>query len=158
MYIDANDVKLYMNLDIHKQVSDFINKEVQESQKMYLEDLINRLQGLLEPEVLGEEAQIISDVGIGIERAIKEVEELLREFDEFDIKNDIRWVPCITEKYPKNGKYVLLSFANFSVPLVGRYEEDEDGGAFYIGDEAESCISQDMIVNAWMPLPKCYKE
>ena len=30
--------------------------------------------------------------------------------------------------------------------------------AFYIGDEDESCVSQDMIVNEWMPLPMCYEE
>lgn len=155
MYIDADDVKLYMNLEVHKQIADFINKSVEESQKMYLEDLINRLQGLLEQEVIGD---TVSEVGIGIDLAMKAVQELLEEFDECDNKNDIRWIPCFTEQYPKSGKYVLLSFDNFSVPVVGRYEEDEEGGAFYIGDEDERCVTQDMIVNAWMPLPKCYEE
>ena len=155
MYIDVNDVKLYMDLEVHKQIADFINKSVEESQKMYFEDLKSRLQQLLEQEVTGE---TLSDVGEGINIAIKEVQELLEEFDEFDNNNDMRWVPCITEKYPESGKYVLLSFANFSVPAVGRYEEDEEGGVFYIGDKDESCVSQDMIVNAWMPLPMCYEE
>lgn len=67
------------------------------------------------------------------------------------------WIPC-DERYPDIDKYVLLSFANFSVPLVGRWEEDEEGGAFYVGDDDESCVSHDLIVNAWMPLPECYKE
>lgn len=58
---------------------------------------------------------------------------------------------------PTNDKYVLLSFSNFSVPLVGRYEEDKNGGAFYIGDETETCSSQDIFVNAWMPLPEPYR-
>ena len=155
MYIDVDDVKLYMNLEVHKQIADFINKSVEESQKMYLEDLKRRLQELLDQEVIG---KTVSDVGVGIDLAIKEVRELLEEFDEFNNKNDMRWVPCITENYPESGKYVLLSFANFSVPVVGRYEEDEEGGSFYIGDEDESCVLQDMIVNAWMPLPKCYEE
>lgn len=66
------------------------------------------------------------------------------------------WIP--SEEPPASGKYVLLSFENFSNPLVGRYEEDEDGGGtYYVGDDEESCISQDIIVNAWMPLPKLYK-
>lgn len=155
MYIDANDVKTYMDLEIHQQIADFINKSVEESQKMYLEDLERRLEELLKQKIIGE---TVSDVGVGIDIAINEVRKLFEEFDEFDNKNDMRWIPCITEKYPENGKYVLLSFANFSVPVVGRYEEDEEGGAFYIGDEDESCTSQDMIVNAWMPLPKCYEE
>ena len=155
MYIDADEVKLYMDLEVHKQIADFINKEVQQSQKMYLEDLNESLQGLLCQQVSVDD--VVSDVGEGIAIAIEKVQELLEQFDEFEVKNDIRWVPCITEKYPKSGRYVLLSFANFSIPMVGRYEEDSQGGAFYIGDEDESCISQDMIVNAWMPLPKCYE-
>lgn len=59
---------------------------------------------------------------------------------------------------PVGSGYILLSFANFNVPLVGRYEEDEEGGAYYIGDETETCSSQELIVNAWMPLPEPYKE
>lgn len=155
MYIDANDVKLYMELDVHKQIADFINKSVEEAQKMTVEDLRWELQGLLEQEVTGE---TISDVGVGINIAIHKVLELFETFNEYDSRNDFRWVPCITEKYPESGKYVLLSFANFSVPCVGRYEDDENGGAFYIGDEDETCTSHDLIVNAWMPLPKGYEE
>lgn len=44
------------------------------------------------------------------------------------------------------------------MPLVGRYETDETGGAFYVGDDEESCISQNLFVNAWKPLPEIYKE
>lgn len=66
------------------------------------------------------------------------------------------WVDSDLE-VPASNEYILLSFSNFTVPLVGRYEEDENGGAFYAGDEDESCISQDMIVNAWMPLPEPYR-
>lgn len=58
---------------------------------------------------------------------------------------------------PPTGEYVLLSFSNFSIPAVGRYEEDEDGGgAFYLGDDTEVTLaSMDMFVNAWRLLPKC---
>lgn len=74
---------------------------------------------------------------------------------EFETVND--WISC-NERYPDIGKYILLSFENFSVPCVGRYEENEEGGAFYIGDDSETCTMNDLIVNAWMPLPKCYEE
>lgn len=67
------------------------------------------------------------------------------------------WID-VDEKLPPVDEYILLSFANFSVPRVGRYEEDEDGGAFYVGDDDESCVSHGVIVNAWMPLPKQYKK
>ena len=68
------------------------------------------------------------------------------------------WIPCIEERWPEAVVYVLLSFANFDTPLVGRYEEDEEGGAFYVGDDTKSCSSQGIIVNAWMSLPKKYDE
>lgn len=65
------------------------------------------------------------------------------------------WIDVECE-LPTDSKYILLSFSNFSVPCVGRYEEDENGGAFYIGDEDETCVQQNMFVNAWMPLPETY--
>ena len=65
------------------------------------------------------------------------------------------WIPC--SEPPENDGYVLLSFENFSVPMVGRYEEDENGGAFYVGDDDKSCVSHDMFVNAWMNLPVPYQ-
>ena len=67
------------------------------------------------------------------------------------------WIPC-SESFPGNDGHILLSFENVSIPLVGRYEEDEQGGAFYVGEDDESCISSGIIVNAWMPLPETYKE
>lgn len=66
------------------------------------------------------------------------------------------WIDVDVE-LPKNDKYILISFSNFSIPVVGRYYEDEEGGAFYIGDEDETCVSQEMFVNAWMPLPEPYR-
>ena len=68
------------------------------------------------------------------------------------------WIP-IEEKLPPDDKYILLSFFNFSIPIVGRYEEYEDGsGNFFAGDEDETLISQNMYVNAWQPLPEPYKD
>ena len=67
------------------------------------------------------------------------------------------WID-VDQKLPEDDKYILLSFSNFSVPAIGRYEVDEEGcGAFYIGDELETCISQDLFVNAWQPLPDPYR-
>lgn len=68
-----------MDLDIHKQVTDFLNKSIAESQTMYLEDLKDRLQELLNQEVQGD---TVSDVGKGIGLAIKAVQELIAEFKE----------------------------------------------------------------------------
>ena len=71
------------------------------------------------------------------------------------------WIPA--ENPPKTddtdmSDYVLLSFENFSIPMIGRYEIDQEGnGAYYVGDDDKSCVSYDMIVNAWMPLPEPYR-
>lgn len=79
MFIDEEDVRMTMKLEIHKQVEDFLNKQIAESQTMYLEDLKDRLQQLLSQEVIGD---TVSDVGKGIELAIKEVQDLIDEFKE----------------------------------------------------------------------------
>ena len=70
------------------------------------------------------------------------------------------WIP-VTERLPENDDYVLMSFENFSLPLVGRYVDDEKlGGAWYLGDcfDEDTCLANDLFVNAWMPLPKPYRE
>lgn len=68
------------------------------------------------------------------------------------------WIP-VDEKLPDPDKYILVSFFNSSIPMIGRYTvDDNDGGTFRMGDEDESFGEHDLYVNAWMPLPKCYKE
>lgn len=70
------------------------------------------------------------------------------------------WIP-VTERVPENDDYVLMSFENFSLPLVGRYVDDEKlGGAWYLGDcfDEDTCLANDLFVNAWMPLPEPYRE
>ena len=69
------------------------------------------------------------------------------------------WIP-VEERLPEDDDFVLLSFENFSLLMIGRYEIDEDGGgAWYLGDcdEGNTCVSQNLFVNAWMPLPERYR-
>lgn len=76
---------------------------------------------------------------------------------------EMRWIP-IEEREPEVNEdgvseYLLVSCSNFPVPCIGRYEADEDGGGiFYEGDGDRSLLSYGLFVNAWMPLPKAYKE
>ncbi len=68
-----------------------------------------------------------------------------------------KWIP-VQERLPESGQYILLSFDNFSLPDIGRYEVGFDGsGAFYPGDNEKSYVSCGLFVNAWMPLPGCYR-
>ena len=69
------------------------------------------------------------------------------------------WIP-VEERLPEEDEYVLMLFENFTLPMIGRYEKDNDGGgAWYAGDAdgCDTCSSQDLFVNAWMPLPEPYK-
>ena len=79
--------------------------------------------------------------------------ELMEKFDTDFIRN---W--RLAEDPPEDDNYILLSFANFPIPLVGRYKEDEEGGTYYIAGDDKPCTASDLYVNAWMPLPESYKE
>lgn len=67
------------------------------------------------------------------------------------------WISC-SERLPESDNYILLSFENYSIPEIGRYEIGKDGsGAFYPGDDEKSYVSYGLFVNAWQPLPEPYK-
>lgn len=68
-----------------------------------------------------------------------------------------KWIPC-SEKLPEDESYILVSFENATMPDIARYEENDEGGTFYPGDDEESYSSYGIFVNAWMPLPELYKE
>lgn len=70
--------------------------------------------------------------------------------------NNQGWIP-VEDRLPETDKYILLSFENLTIPGIGRYEEDENGGAFYICDDDKSCSSYGLFVNAWQLLPERYK-
>lgn len=68
------------------------------------------------------------------------------------------WIPIVygmdESNTPPEGKYILLSFSNFDIPSIGIY----DDGAFYEEDDNEPLTHYGIFVNAWQPLPECYKE
>lgn len=67
-----------------------------------------------------------------------------------------KWIPC-SERLPEDESYILVSFENSTMPDIARYEENDEGGAFYPGDDEKSYSSYGFFVNAWMPLPEPYK-
>ena len=90
----------------------------------------------------------------------KEAEAKARQLRNQRKRLESGWIP-VTERLPENDDYVLMSFENFSLPLVGRYMDDEKlGGAWYLGDcfDEDTCLANDLFVNAWMPLPEPYRE
>lgn len=82
--------------------------------------------------------------------------EKLKEYE--SRKNKEEWIP-VEEKMPESDEYILISFENFNIPDIGRYEVDKEGnGAFYPGDDETSYAQFGLFANAWRPLPKAYKE
>ncbi len=67
------------------------------------------------------------------------------------------WIP-ISEQLPEDESYILVSFENATMPDIARYEENDEGGTFYPGDDEKSYSSYGIFVNAWMPLPEPYKQ
>ena len=104
--------------------------------------------------------QQIKDMQFCLREKSRECGELRREIQELKNKKNDGWIP-VEERLPEDNKYILLSFSNFELQIVGRYDKDEEGnGAFYIGDcdEQDTCIANDLYVNAWRPLPAPYRE
>lgn len=63
------------------------------------------------------------------------------------------WEPIETAPVDE---YILISFANFPFPDIGRYEVDDEGdGAFYPGDDDKSYVSYNLIINGWMKFSRC---
>lgn len=54
-------------------------------------------------------------------------------------------------------EYVLVSFSNVSCLDIGQYRVDEEGDAWYSGDDDDPYTRIGLFVNAWMPLPKPYR-
>ena len=71
-------------------------------------------------------------------------------------KTEMKWNP-VNEAVPSDDRYILLSFENWPVVAVGRYEENKEGGAFYLNDDDRTCASVGIFVNAWMELPERYE-
>lgn len=77
--------------------------------------------------------------------------DLIKEYEKS------RWI-SVDEKLPDPDELILLSFENFTVPMIGRYTvDDDDSGTFRVGDTDESFVENDLYVNAWMPLLEPWK-
>ena len=55
------------------------------------------------------------------------------------------------DEKPKEGEYILISFANYTLPDIGRMTD----GVFYPRDDDKSYKDFGLVVNGWRPLPRC---
>lgn len=88
---------------------------------------------------------------------IREYVETMCKINEAEGMTGEGWIP-ISEQLPRDESYILVSFENTTMPDIARYEENDEGGTFYHGDDEKSYSSYGLFVNAWMPLPELYRE
>lgn len=101
--------------------------------------------------------KLVDDHQMVLASDVLEMIEQLQDDLELDEKEN-GWISA-SERLPETDDYILLSFANYSIPIIGRCERDKDGnGIFYAGDDLISCLGNDLYVNAWMELPERYRE
>lgn len=118
------------------QIQKFFNSRQKRRSKMNNQQAIDRLVEHLE---WGWTEETVAAIEMGI-HALKETQ----------------WIP-ISERLPEDESYILVSFKNSTMPDIARYEENDEGGTFYPGDDEKSYSSYGFFVNAWMPLPEPYK-
>ena len=89
---------------------------------------------------------------------LSEAMEKLARYEDAEEKDRLgQWIPC-SEKLPEDESYILVSFENATMLDIARYEENDEGGTFYPGDDEKSYSSYGIFVNAWMLLPEPYRE
>ena len=106
------------------------------------------------------------DASLGVNGEItKKADEALEALDDYCWKNvfdgDGELPELEMDEEGGTSDLILLSFANASIPCIGRYVTQVDGsGAFYEGDEDEEPLSDfDLIVNAWAKIPEnCHED
>ena len=115
--------------------------------------LYDIIRKLMEYEDAGLDPDQVSEMDKLYLEKCREVNELKEKAKS---END-GWIP-VEIRLPDPDEYVLVSFENSSIPMIGWYTvDDDDSGTFRIGGKEESFVQHDLFVNAWMPLPESYK-
>lgn len=95
---------------------------------------------------------------IGMAGHVKGIIRKYMNYHSGDTTEMVSWIPVEEDgRRPEDESYVLVSFENSTILDIARYEEDEEGGRYYPGDDEEQYSKYGLFVNAWMPLPKPHK-
>lgn len=84
------------------------------------------------------------------------IEQLQDDLEQDEKENG--WIP-VSGRLPDPDKYIAILLDNCDTPAIGRYTvDDEGGGTFRVGDQEESFLELNLVVDAWKPLPEPYRE
>ena len=112
-------------------------------------EIIERLENIANHAVyrVGQMPFIMSlDDGIAIHEAIEMIKQAFEWHETFEDDPD---------SFPNDDRQVLVSFSNFSLPMIGRWEVDDDGGGnWYQGDMDDTFLQDGLVVDGWWDLPK----
>lgn len=114
-------------------------------------DLISRQDAIKEVSKYVHSVDIIIGNGtLSMAGCVDVAEEILEGLP--SMESEPKWIPC-TEKLPESGLFVLCSTTDMGGCVIGYYVEHCNLWFAHIWwhDDIE------VIVNAWMPLPPCYK-
>ena len=156
-YRDGKCINVENIKSINKELEDYLfEKYCVEGFDEELDKIFNKYL------VLGRDADVSINYKSIEDAEIEPVsEEFLKDCAETAAKykrNADGWIPVEdTERTPENESYVLVSFSNFTLPDIARYEKNDEGGTYYPGDDEDSYLKYGLFVNAWMPLPELYR-
>lgn len=97
-----------------------------EAERGYTMNVLEKILGEIE-ELKRNQDSKNQDFVTGYISALSTVEGVIAGLDEakdINVPSNDGWIP-VDERLPEDDRYILLSFENFSLPLVGRYEENE---------------------------------
>lgn len=106
----------------------------------------------------------------GVEEVLRALPSVQPEYTEQDVREAFNagyacgmsaarpeWHECFEDdpsSYPDTGRMVLVSCSNFDQPLIGRWDADDEGGNWYLGDTDETFLSNGLFADGWWVLPK----
>lgn len=144
-------------------VAGVINEEIErlKARKDVISNNADRVKKYLEKAMIDTGKRKFKTALFGFNIQKQELVDRLAMYEDREDAKDTnvpgKWIP-ISEQLPEDESYILVSFENATMPDIARYEENDEGGTFYPGDDEKSYSSYGIFVNAWMPLPEPMKE
>ncbi len=123
-----------------------------------LEKILEEITRIEDEYCQSEHSHMFCMGACGMATDVKEIIQKYMNYHSGDTTGMVSWIPVEEDgQRPEDESYALVSFENSTILDIARYEEDEEEGRYYPGDDEEPYSKYGLFVNAWMPFPKPYK-